>query len=710
MPINSVITSHQWFRYAYVRDQGHLEYCRKHDKCEAFFAGEQWDPRDRAAMTAIRRPALTINKIISTLSNVMGEQIYNRTETSYQPRSGANPRTAEILAKVFKNVADMNQLDWKRSDMFADGIIGSRGFLDIRMCFDESMQGDVEITNVNPKNVLIDPDADQYDPDEWGEVFVSKWMTADEIEILYSKEDATYLRGKSESVFPYGYDSVDSMRDRFGKLGGHVNHMYGFEGTDNTSRSIRVIERQWKKLDRQLHFVYPRTGEARAVPQTWDEARVKYVAKEFNLQVIKKLARRIRWTVTADNVVLHDDWSPYKHYTIVPYFPYFRYGNTIGLVENLVDPQELLNKALSQELHIVNTMANSGYKIRAGALANMSVEELEQRGAETGIVIEVTGDPEKDVVKIQPNNIPQGVDRLAYKGEEHIKGISGVPDSAQGMDREDVAGKAIQQKRIASKTNLVKPMDSLVRTDHIIGRNVLDLVQEFMSDERVLTIAKDEVTGEMDEFTVNEIQQATGEVLNDLTIGEYGTVITNVPQRETMEDSEFEQMVTMRMDLGIAIPDEHVIAASRLRKKQELIRTIRGEKTPEQVAKDKELADRAQEAAVAKEEGEASVKHEDAGLRRAKADQLRAETANPDGGTPGLDVHEVEREQDREDVKATHGMQMDEKDMVRKQQKDVMDAQIKAKAQADQAANDRVARMTAAKQPAGKPAPQKTVH
>jgi hypothetical protein len=106
--------------------------------------------------------------------------------------------------------------------------------------------------------------------------------------------------------------------------------------------------------------VYPKTGESRPIPEQWDEGRVKYVAKEFGLHIIKKLVRRIRWTVTADNVVLHDDWSPYKHFTIVPYFPYFRRGVTIGLVENLIDPQELLNKSESQNLHIVNTTANSG--------------------------------------------------------------------------------------------------------------------------------------------------------------------------------------------------------------------------------------------------------------------------------------------------------------------------------------------------------------
>jgi hypothetical protein len=41
--------------------------------------------------------------------------------------------TADTLNKVMKQISDVNQLDWKRSDMFADGIIGSRGYLGIRL-------------------------------------------------------------------------------------------------------------------------------------------------------------------------------------------------------------------------------------------------------------------------------------------------------------------------------------------------------------------------------------------------------------------------------------------------------------------------------------------------------------------------------------------------------------------------------------------------
>lgn len=664
MPIDTDLAMKQWVRYAWARDNGHSAYVQKADKCDAFFRGDQWDRADKARLENVRRPALTINKILSTISTVMGEQIFNRAETSFRPRNGAPAETADILNKVFKQIADNNQLDWKRSDMFADGIITSRGFLDVRLDYRDSMQGEVAIENINPKNVVIDPDGEDYDPDTWNEVFTTKWVTADDIAVLYNKEDAELLRNREQSFFPYGYDSIQAFRDRFGD---RFNPMYaGSYDFSSVQRNIRLVDRQYRMLDTQKHFVSPETGDMRAIPDDFDRNKIAWFVEKFGFQVTKKLVRRIRWTVIADNVRLHDDWSPYKHFTVVPYFPFFRRGTTLGLVENLLGPQEMLNKVSSQELHVINTTANSGYKVKAGNLTNMTVEELEEKGAQTGLVVEVN---EMDgLEKIQPNQVPTGLDRLSYKAEEHIKSVSGISDSMQGFDREDVAAKAIDKKRQAGSSNLAKPMDSLTRSDYILARNVLDLVQEFYSEERVMTILADPATGATEDFTINEVSPV-GEVLNDLTLGEYGVVITSVPHRETLEDSQFEQAVSLK-ELGIQIPDDVLIDASRLMNKKDIIKRMQGDQTSPEAQAQKQLQQRAQAAEVSKTEGEAAAKHADAQLKGAKTQETMVKAqvlANtpPEGPEQAPDnSHEV--------AKTAHEMDLAERQFRHDQQMDFM--------------------------------------
>ena len=685
MPIDTALATKIWTRYAWSRDNGHAQFVQKAEKCDAFFRGDQWDRADKARLEAVRRPALTINKILSTISNVLGEQIFNRAETSFRPRSGAPSEVADILTKVFKQISDNNQLDWKRSDMFADGAITSRGFLDVRIGYGDSMQGEVIVDNLNPKNVIIDPDGEEYDPDSWSEVFTTKWVTADDIAVLYNKEDAEYLRNREQSFFPYGYDSIQAFRDRFGD---RFNPMYtGDYDNSSVMRNIRLIERQYRLLDRQKHFVDPTTGDMRPIPDDFDRNKIALMTSQYGLQVTTKLVRRIRWTVIADNVRLHDDWSPYKHFTVVPYFPYFRRGTTIGLVENLLGPQELLNKVSSQELHVINTTANSGWKVKTGSLTNMTVEELEEKGAQTGLVVEVTD--VNDIEKIQPNQVPTGLDRITYKAEEHIKTISGVSDSAQGFDREDVAAKAIQAKRQAGATNLAKPMDSLSRTDHILARNILDLVQQFYTEERIMTITHDEATGETETFAVNEVSPE-GQIVNDLTLGEYDVVVSSVPRRETLEDSQFEQAVALR-EMGVMIPDSVLIDSSRLMNKKDIIKQMQGDQESPEAQAAAELQRRAQEAEVGKAEGEAAQKHADAQLKGAKTQetivkaQVLANTPPdaPDAGNPGLEAAKAQHEADLAEREFEHRRVLDYQKLglQRQQHNDKLSLQAQQQAQ-----------------------------
>ena len=321
---------------------------------------------------------------------------------------------------------------------------------------------------------------------------------------------------------------------------------------------------------------------------------------------------------------------------------------------------------------MVNTTANSGYKVKAGALSNMTVEELEEKGAQTGIVIEVNGDPDTDVQKIVANQVPQGLDRISYKAEESIKTISGISDSMQGMDRADVAAKAIQAKQKAGSTNLVKPFDNLTRSDAILARNVLDLVQEFYTEERLLTITHDQATGETQTFAINQPNPnpETGmeteespyqEILNDITLGEYDVVVTSVPHRETLEDSQFEQAMALR-ESGIMLPDSVIIDASRLINKKEIIRQMQAASQSPEAQAQAQMQQRGQAAEVAKTEAEAQNKGADSQLKQAKTKETLAkaqelENGPQDDGSGQAKMAEVQVKAQT----AEHKMSMDER-------------------------------------------------
>lgn len=706
MPQNTELSYETWQRYVWVRDNGHLEFVRKARACEDFFVGIQWDLSDLAILKAQRRPALTINKIISTISNVLGEQIYNRTEITFKPRNeGASDEVADALTKVFMQISDNNQLPWLRSDVFADGIITSRGFYDVRLDFSDSLKGEIRISQVNPKNVLIDPDADEYDPDSWSDIIVSKWLSPDSVALLYNKDDADILRERQESYFPYGYDAVDRDRDRFGAP---RSISYGLAPEDQRGlvRNVRILDRQWRKLDMVKHFVDVQTGDLVPVPFDWEDDKIsEYLSQNPGIAVTKKLIKRIRWTVVAEDLVLHDDWSPYNHFTIVPYFPYFRRGRTVGLVENLLGPQELLNKVSSQELHVVNTTANSGWKIKRNALQNMSTGELEEKGSQTGLVIEL--DDLANAEKIQPNQTPQGLDRISFKAEDHIKSISGVSDYMSGFAREDVAAKSVVANTKQGSTNLAKVQDSLLRTDHILARTVLNLVQDFYSEERLVRITADRFTGAQQSMSVNQVTPE-GEILNDLSLGEYDVVVASETERETENDSVFEQCVRLRTEVGVQIPDSIIIQHSDLRGKADIIKAIKEITDSAEAQAQRQLAQRGQVATVVKTEAEARLKDADVIAKKAKAhstmvDANKEAVTPPDGKNPedehakamqemALERQKMEHQHALDIAKMNHEFAL--KNAEHEHEKQMREMEVKAKAM-----NDRVA---AVHQPKGK--------
>lgn len=657
MPQDVKKANAQWLRYVYARDAGHLAYIHKATKCENYVTGSQWLAEDRALLAAAQRPALTINKLLITLSSVVGEQIETRQEITLRPRTGASSETADIMTKVFRFISDQNQLNWIRSDVFADGAVTSRGYYDCRLDFSRNLAGDIAITKLNPRNVLPDPDAHEYDPEKWNDVIVTTWMTPDEIEVLYGKPDADILRKRGQSQWMFGYDSIDVTLDRFGSS-------YSFQASvpedlKNVLRSIRVIERQHRVLKKVKFFVDTVTGMKREIPDEWTKENIaEMLSKNDKLAVTEDVVKKIRWTVTADDLVLFDEWSPYRYFTVIPYFPVLRYGRTVGLVEGLLDPQELLNKTISQELHVVNTMANSGWIVRSGALLNMTMDELEEMGAKTGLVLEVGQDVTKDIAKITPNAIPTGLDRISFKAENFIKSISGRGDSVMGLDRADVSGKAIGEKKQSADVPLRPALDNLERTDWMLARQMLDIVQRYYTDPRILNITKDDLTGETTTVSVNMPQPGSGEILNDLSLGTFDIVVTSQSAKRTLEESQFEQALAMR-ELGIMLPDRFLIQNSNLMGKSDIVKAMDAQsQTPEAQAQ-KQAQILGTQLEVANLKAEASEKEAKAVATRAKAakDMAEAEVAGA-GVDAEMQLEQAKHEQEMQMMREKHQLEM----------------------------------------------------
>jgi len=614
------------YRYAYMRDGGHADFIRKARKCENFFAGLQWDPEDLAVLAQTRRPALVVNKILSTIDRLIGEQLYNRSSIAYRPAKGAaSGSVADTLTQLFMQISNNNKLPWVRTDVFADGIITSRGFYDVRIDVDDNMMGEVSVDRAPSETVLLDPDSQTYDPKSWMDVMTSRWVEMRDIKKVYGAEKADALGKLPESYSPYDFAGDDFIKDAtFGRdtISGRSSLAYLYSAYNNV-KYVRVMDRQWKELVSVPVFIDVVLGDIRPVPTNWNDAQIRYYLEQHpSVRVIQKMMKRVRWTTSACNIVLHDEWSPYNEFTIVPFFPRLRSGRTIGVVENLLSPQQLLNKARSQELHILNTSSNSGWIVENGALVNMTEQELETKGSETGLVLVVN--KAGTLEKIKPNQIPTGLDRVAWKAEDDIKNISNVTDYMLGSAREDVSAKAVQFNQAQGGSGFAPLLDNLNKTDTLLAERILNLVQTYYSGPRIIHIAGDRPGQEGVDMQLN-MPQEDGSILNDLTLGEYEAVVTSEPESATMENVQYEQAKEMRLELGIAIPDAYMIEVSGLRDKDRLLQELAGNASPEEEAFQKQLEQRTAAANLQKIEAEVANTQADAQLKSVRAAKEQVE-------------------------------------------------------------------------------------
>lgn len=576
-----------WNAYQRSKDAGHDTYVSNAKKCDRFYqgGGQQWELEDRSYLESLGKPVLEINLILSTVNALLGEQSNQRVDIVYKPKKKAADQTAEALSAVAMAIQDDNRFEWVESQVFADGIIQDRGFYDIRIDFSKDITGEVRITAEDPINIMLDPDAKEYDPSTWNEVIKTKWMTLDQVEEQYGKDKRKKVEAFVNTSNTFGSDSITLEEETFGMS----EQWFGEWQQNDDSRDIRrvrIIERQYKKLGTQRVWIDNETGDISEIPEMVTDLRADNIAKEQNLSVSTRRKRRVRWCVSCDGVTFLDEWSIYRAFTIVPYFPYWRRGKPFGVVRNLLSPQEQLNKIESQELHIVNTTSNSGYTLEAGTLVNMSEEDLEARGAETGLVL-VHQKGSAPPQKIKPNPVPTGIDRMSAKSASAIREISGVRGEMLGEVNPEVSGVAMKEGRKGGLTQMQVPFDNLARSRHLVAERMLELIQDFYTETRVFKVVdyEDPEMGEKD-VEIN-VPQFDGSFLNDVTLGEYSITISTAPARDSMEESQFAEAINLR-EAGVYIPDDVVIENSHLQRKHAIAKRVReqqgmGELTDEQI-------------------------------------------------------------------------------------------------------------------------------
>jgi hypothetical protein len=561
-------------RYEYALQAGHADYVDAAKENEDFYVGNgnQWSSEDKSVLEDLGLPYVEANLVKSTINTIIGNQIQSRMSVNLLPREDADQTKARMMTKLMMYILDKNRMPWVESQVFQDGLIERRGYYDIRINFDNNINGEIEIKALNPRNVIPDPDADSYDPDDWADVIVASWMRKSDIAMNYGKakadKAAVYCPSGSDESRLYNNSFSDDQRVQY----------YRADPVNDNNPLLLTMERQWWEWKSKKFFVDLQTGDLLPVPEELTPKEIKRMVRDEGVDVIRKPTKVVMWSVSTKDVLLHKSESPYNHFTVVPFFPIFRRGSTVCPVDDLRPIQQMYNKVLSKLVHVLNTGSSSGWVLEANSLANMDVEELEERGSDDGLVIEHkrgTNAP----AKIPPQQMPSGATELLAIAEALITKVAGVTATFMGQSQgsADISGISVNNRIQQSALSLALPMDNLFRTRHILASRILGLVQQFYTDTRLIridsefTLTNPQNDGELLEY--NTVNPETGEIVNDVSVGKYDIVIGDIPTRITYQEQQFASAIEMRK-FGVAIPDAVMIRLSPLDNKDEIIEQL----------------------------------------------------------------------------------------------------------------------------------------
>lgn len=175
-----------------------------------------------------------------------------------------------------------------------------------------------------------------------------------------------------------------------------------------------------------------------------------------------------------------------------------RDNNRYGVVRDLIDPQDEINKRRSKALHLVNT---AGVIADAGAVADK--DQARRELARPDFYIETTPGAHFEVVR--QVELAAGQTQLGQQAMAYVM-QSGPNAALLGKGTEDQSGRAIEAQQAGGLIELGDLMDALRRFDRRVYKLLASLMQQFWTAERWIRVTDDELAPRYVGLNVPQVQ------------------------------------------------------------------------------------------------------------------------------------------------------------------------------------------------------------
>lgn len=540
----------EWFTQEQIR-QAHNRYQMALD--EDYYDALQWQEEDAQVLLDRGQAPLVFNEIKPTIDWIIGTERRTRIDYKVLPRKAEGSDDAETKTKLLKYLSDVNRTPFARSQAFAQAAKAGMGILETGVRGDPTEEP-LYTRAENWRYCL--PDSNSREPDYSDGRYFFRWKYVDDdVAEAYFPDRADVIRASIINGDTIGGQEGD---DEIWYMGARVTNSsedyapagkyrpYSGSAFANSARNrVKLVECWYTKPVRVRKLAFgPRQGEV------FDDNNLEHqVYKETGGSLYDKVEMRVHCAIYCEKGLLWEGESPYAHnripFVIVWAFRRARDNAPYGVIRNLRDPQDDLNKRASKALHIL-----SSKRVIMDEGAVDDVEELREEVARPDAVIEKRAgkelriDTETDIARDHVNMMERDI--------LHIRNVGGVTNENLGRQTNATSGVAITARQEQGGVVTTELFDNLRFALQQLGEMELSNIERFIDQPKTVRIVGDR--GKATFVNINE-PGPNGEILNNVTAQKADFVIAEQDYRDSLRQAMFESMFDLVGRLGQVNPE-----------------------------------------------------------------------------------------------------------------------------------------------------------
>ena len=491
--------------------------------------GEQWPDKVKSKREREGRPCLTINRIPAFLRQVINDARQNTPQIKFQPVSGGDEDTAEILSGLAKNIEYSSNADVAYDTALEHAVTGGFGYFRVTVDYatEDAWEHDLCIERiVNPLTVFGDPNSEASDASDWRYGFVTELIPKDEFASRW-------------------------------KDGGKVDwDTYG-DGKDLEwfqDETIRIAE-YWKR-DELTKTIYKLSNG-----QVLDKDQYDKNAELWEMSGITIASERetkyhkvTQYILSGSEVLETNEWAG-KYIPIIPVYGDETWvdGKRIfkSLHRDAQDAQRQYNYWRTTATELIALAPKVPFIGPKGAF-NSDADRWASANTESHAYLEYDGvtPPQR-----QPLDMGGAASSMqqALAASDDMKSIIGIYDASLGARSNETSGRAILARQREGDVSTFNFIDNLTRAIRYAGLVIGDLIPKIYDKERMVRIISED--GSNKEVRINTEFDENGVMkLYDLTTGKYDVTVKAGPSYTTKREEAATQMVEFLRGFPQAAP------------------------------------------------------------------------------------------------------------------------------------------------------------